>query len=793
MSEQQLFKITTASPAKITAAVAPNTVSSALLLLPERRARTKNLSAGAAEFQCQDDLKLVTAKKPVPPIFDDGSASDTNCNVLRSNALSFAGFAPAFSENTSIPNSEQPNTQTLHNKPSAADPTTPRQTQIQNREEAVKTCTVCETQTTPAWRRGPNTQNLCNSCGLKWKRGDVQLNSKSILTAKDISALQVAQRVQISTSGATPTVSGTNSPFFLPIAVNRTGIAVYTDKNDGKMGGESVQLNGKIASIDSSATNIVNISQINVSREKKFATVAHNESTVRTKLQTLDSQKRKNVPKKSSLVVKKGCKGKTRNKSSSSLSTIIIQKYDDDISESGSNDHEDFNKKYDPDLFYIQCDGCDEWFHGICANINEEQAERIFLWFCRICERDTGRRSVFKKFCAAWLADKETRTEINTNKIEELELPESNFQDYGDVSTPVSSNLGSTFDKISKTEMLQEYSLQSRYSLYRAENSRTCATALTVDELSSTSTPELQKTYLSSIISPLSPEPSPQHVSLLYHTPETCLKYLPDPVATNNTSSHLTDTFSRYCSPVCGISVSKYALVHCIRQEKIPMRKYKRSTEEERATREEPHVLEAFDAIESQKLRDLAICRNRIELRINALKNCANRVAGAVWRAKIVNYFVARVYDDGKENKHQGKTNGKKKRRVNTMNSVDCFDEGHICAFDARIAQWWSQENQNDVAGLENFDQFLEEDDYLLDDEVNLEDVEEASSVDEIKSLVSQVMCVAQIESCQIHSGWQIIKVKGIELEINNAVSSCEEIRNMTKANNSDETATSCG
>ncbi|KAI8609777.1 hypothetical protein BC830DRAFT_1048343, partial [Chytriomyces sp. MP71] len=47
-------------------------------------------------------------------------------------------------------------------------------------------------------------------------------------------------------------------------------------------------------------------------------------------------------------------------------------------------------KPYDPELFYIQCDGCDEWYHGICANMKEEEAERIFLWFCRICERDTG-------------------------------------------------------------------------------------------------------------------------------------------------------------------------------------------------------------------------------------------------------------------------------------------------------------------------------------------------------------------------------------------------------------------
>ncbi|KAJ3290792.1 hypothetical protein HDU79_002957 [Rhizoclosmatium sp. JEL0117] len=99
-------------------------------------------------------------------------------------------------------------------------------------------------------------------------------------------------------------------------------------------------------------------------------------------------------------------------------SKVTVKKKDDENADEGSDgEYSDYEydedpnkvycycrKTYDPSLFYIQCDGCDEWFHGICANMKEEEAERIFLWFCRICEHDSGRRPVFKKFCAAWQA-----------------------------------------------------------------------------------------------------------------------------------------------------------------------------------------------------------------------------------------------------------------------------------------------------------------------------------------------------------------------------------------------------
>jgi pre-rRNA-processing protein SRD1 len=34
-----------------------------------------------------------------------------------------------------------------------------------------KTCAMCQTRTTPEWRRGPSgNRDLCNSCGLRWAK-----------------------------------------------------------------------------------------------------------------------------------------------------------------------------------------------------------------------------------------------------------------------------------------------------------------------------------------------------------------------------------------------------------------------------------------------------------------------------------------------------------------------------------------------------------------------------------------------------------------------------------------------
>jgi transposase InsO family protein len=38
--------------------------------------------------------------------------------------------------------------------------------------------------------------------------------------------------------------------------------------------------------------------------------------------------------------------------------------------------------------FMIQCDGCDEWFHGSCVNLTEEEAKGMGDYFCHNCSED---------------------------------------------------------------------------------------------------------------------------------------------------------------------------------------------------------------------------------------------------------------------------------------------------------------------------------------------------------------------------------------------------------------------
>jgi hypothetical protein len=43
---------------------------------------------------------------------------------------------------------------------------------------STRKCAYCGTTSTPMWRRGPeNYTNLCNSCGVKWRRGKIVLSS----------------------------------------------------------------------------------------------------------------------------------------------------------------------------------------------------------------------------------------------------------------------------------------------------------------------------------------------------------------------------------------------------------------------------------------------------------------------------------------------------------------------------------------------------------------------------------------------------------------------------------------
>ncbi|KAI8622129.1 hypothetical protein BC830DRAFT_1057440, partial [Chytriomyces sp. MP71] len=45
---------------------------------------------------------------------------------------------------------------------------------------------------------------------------------------------------------------------------------------------------------------------------------------------------------------------------------------------------------YDEDLFYIQCDECNQWYCSKCTFLKESQLDSIILFFCIPCETVTG-------------------------------------------------------------------------------------------------------------------------------------------------------------------------------------------------------------------------------------------------------------------------------------------------------------------------------------------------------------------------------------------------------------------
>lgn len=42
------------------------------------------------------------------------------------------------------------------------------------------------------------------------------------------------------------------------------------------------------------------------------------------------------------------------------------------------------------DGLMIQYDGCDEWFHGECVSVTQEDADKMEQYICGLCLEDTN-------------------------------------------------------------------------------------------------------------------------------------------------------------------------------------------------------------------------------------------------------------------------------------------------------------------------------------------------------------------------------------------------------------------
>jgi len=52
---------------------------------------------------------------------------------------------------------------------------------------------------------------------------------------------------------------------------------------------------------------------------------------------------------------------------------------------------------YDPDSFYIGCDGCEDWFHGSCIGIIPSEAQRLANYFCSKCRSEHLNEAKFQR------------------------------------------------------------------------------------------------------------------------------------------------------------------------------------------------------------------------------------------------------------------------------------------------------------------------------------------------------------------------------------------------------------
>lgn len=57
---------------------------------------------------------------------------------------------------------------------------------------------------------------------------------------------------------------------------------------------------------------------------------------------------------------------------------------------------------YVPGQFMIQCDACDEWYHGSCVNITPDMAETMDTWICDNC---SGQSRANKRAAGQFLSD----------------------------------------------------------------------------------------------------------------------------------------------------------------------------------------------------------------------------------------------------------------------------------------------------------------------------------------------------------------------------------------------------
>ncbi|KAJ3242077.1 hypothetical protein HDU81_007831 [Chytriomyces hyalinus] len=824
---------------------------------------------------------------------------------------------------------------------------------------ASKACIRCAARETSLWRRGPAGSvfhTLCNSCYLKSKRNEAYLHhsfaishtnnspdskphSHSIMDAdfKSMNRTAIESEIRVCLSKR----PGSESD-----SLTRTGSAEHFSECDSAAA-TLLHSSSSVAStlLSDSIPNIPSTPPVNpVSIEDSLHSPSNSPAKPAKK------KRRRKAPVFNKKRGSKAAAAAARRAAELAAAAETVEPEDatnhedeNDDDESAAFLHnvehqeEDPNKvycycrqPYDPDLFYIQCDGCDEWYHGVCANIKDDEAERIFLWFCRICERDSGRRPVFKKFCSAWLAGDECRLwakEMKAQMKAAASLVQASQQDLttGSAGSILPSAIESIAEKIPvQCELVNNHALvsaapthehmqpttpiipnlqhQQAPELHRIdpgqtnlspENSQSsemvnmkCAEAFFANQESRLNdiadANENQQNQVETT-NQLAPQPQisavpettdsakafslPEHPSHMFKTPKSCLKYLPDPIAPrlNQNTSSGTDkksnlvptsisggTSSRYCSDECGLSVSRHAFRRALVSASTPKstpdqpsasptthsalppitraslqlhpRIHLSLHERAVSSRSEIYSLEAYDALDRERLLKYARQRESLVQRVRACESVQEFLEGCSWRAAVVNWFaknrVRRAAENGcggegycvlgqgldaigedvdKENAVDSLDGGvickstllnnvdskvkaarKKKRRIRNggcdgsegngqkASTAVAANESPLCGFDSRILECFQLMDNHH--GSEN--RWGEED----EDGIDMDALENAASIDDVKGAIVETICTIPVEACKSHHDWEDLKMSEVQLEIETLVETFKEI-----------------
>jgi hypothetical protein len=79
-----------------------------------------------------------------------------------------------------------------------------------------------------------------------------------------------------------------------------------------------------------------------------------------------------------------------------------IEEEEDDATDSSDDDEDDgkiyciCRQPYNPNLWMIACDVCNDWYHGKCVQITATQARKIKVYVCPSCSQRTGQLIQYK-------------------------------------------------------------------------------------------------------------------------------------------------------------------------------------------------------------------------------------------------------------------------------------------------------------------------------------------------------------------------------------------------------------